>query len=157
MWQKASDFSKLMVYLSAQPPPGTISGNRLSVQSGGARFLDRPFGGSTFRPTAAFNTMTFKYLAKWRPRNLELVRSILEDAPGALPVELETIQGAAFLSVNRRTEGRIETLSVPLRRDWLEEAAGVSQLTLAVRRFAECASGFEENPIVHAPQAASTV
>jgi hypothetical protein len=113
---------------------------------------------STVRGPALFSgfpqppaRMTFKHFGKWRPRNLELVRSILEDTPGLLPVELEKIDGAAFLSVNRRTERRLETLSVALRRDWLEEPAGIPQLALAVRRFADCASGFEENPAAPTP------
>jgi len=97
--------------------------------------------------------MKFKHLGKWRPRNLDLIRSILEGAPGALPVELEKIEGAAFLSVNRRTKGRFETLSMALRQEWLEEAAGIPSLARAVRRFADCANVFEEEPMVLAPLA----
>jgi len=122
------------------------SGHHLSRKSGALRPLDR-LGAEGIFSFAHSSTMIFNHLAKWRPRNLATVQRILEDAPGTLPVKLEKTHGGAFLSINRSTEGRFETLSVALRHDWLEEASGVPQLARAVRRFAECASGFGETPI----------
>jgi hypothetical protein len=130
------------------------SGNHLNIESGGLTSLDRPSDGATLAPFCNRSTMKFKHLAKWRPQNLELVRSILEEAPGALPVELENIDGAAFLSVKWRSEGRLETLSAALRQDWLEEATGIPELALAVRRFAEYASSLETRPFARVPLAA---
>jgi hypothetical protein len=112
--------------------------------------VDRPGGRAIF---ASQNrcTMKLKPMAEWRPRNLELIRGILEKAPGTLPVEFESINGAAFLSVRKCTDGRFETLSVKLRRGWLEDPAEIPELVLAVGRFARFASSFETNPFVRVP------
>jgi hypothetical protein len=90
--------------------------------------------------------MEFKLLAERRPRNLEIVRAILEETPGAFPVELEHIGSAAYLSADRKSGGRVERLCISVPWAWLEESAGGPRLAEAVRRFAESVSGMGAHP-----------
>lgn len=90
--------------------------------------------------------MEFKLLAERRPRNLEIVRSIVEETPGAFPVELEHIGRAAYLSADRKTDGRVERLCISLPWAWLEDSTGGPRLAQTVQRFAESVSGMESHP-----------
>jgi len=94
--------------------------------------------------------MIFTNLSKRPHRNLQVVQTIVEETPGDLPVQLEHMGDAEYLTVSRESGGRFEKVWIVLRPGWLDEPLRKRDLAQAVQRFAASASGLTRQPFARA-------